>query len=72
MQGAWAGFAKDPISGPGWNRVSVGRNNRYLGVLGNAGDKKGTGVTVIDPTGLDARCALYTPLYAAATTRNSW
>lgn len=59
MQTAWADFAKDPIGGPGWPEVGL---NDSVAILGTAG---GTGMSVVGAEGLDARCALYTEVYAA-------
>ena len=59
MQGAWAGFAKNPYRGPGWN--SVGSFNGVdLGVLGSNG---GSGVTVVSPKEVDQRCGSWFKLY---------
>lgn len=55
MQTAWAKFAKDPYTGPGWPRY-----NASLGVLGANGT---SGVTVVDPTTVDFRCSIYQIAY---------
>jgi carboxylesterase type B len=65
MRGAWARFAKDPVSGPGWSPVGVG--NQYyngtddldLAVLGANGM---SGVMVIRRNEVDQRCHLWRPL----------
>lgn len=36
-----------------------------LGLLGNAGDAMGSGVTVIPQAEVDGRCALFAPVYQA-------
>lgn len=53
MMGAWAGFAKHPMQGPGWPQ------------LPNVAELGGNGVveTTIMSSTIDARCALYEPLY---------
>ncbi len=40
-----------------------------LGVLGNNGNSLSSGVTVIDQYGVDYRCGLFAPLYAAGEQR---
>lgn len=71
MQGAWASFAKDPYRGPGWNRIGASGSipGVSLGVLGAFGS---SGVNVIDPTMLDARCKIFEPVYAAETSGPSF
>jgi len=59
MQAAWAGFAKNPLLGPGWNQVgSFGGVD--VGVLGEDGSG---GVTVVDAKEVDGRCGLYARAY---------
>jgi carboxylesterase type B len=77
MQGAWARFARNPYAGPGWNAVGEGAEGRVLvgayeevgdwglGVLGDVGEVRGSGVTVLPQRELDARCELFRPLYEA-------
>ncbi len=64
MQAAWAGFAKNPQRGPGWNRVGSGTFNEGsggdVGVLGKDGSG---GVTVVDAREVDARCRVYAEVY---------
>lgn len=68
MQTAWAQFAKDPINGPGWARVGVAHAGRPLngsepndlGVLGGTS----SGVTVVSRKVVDAKCAMFVPLYS--------
>ena len=65
MQGAWAGFAKNPAAGPGWNAVGT-----FEGVdLGALGSNGSAGVTVIDPGQVvDAKCKVFAPLYGVAAS----
>jgi hypothetical protein len=63
MQGAWARFAKDPWSGPGWTPVGGSPSGADLGNIGSSGS---TGVTLIKPSEVDGRCGIYMPLYKAA------
>ena len=63
MQTAWANFAKDPSQGPGWTKWP------NVGVLGTT-DGMGTVLSNVTNgqagvAGLDVRCALYAPVYAA-------
>ena len=60
MRSSWAGFAKNPAAGPGWNKVGT-YSNTDLAVLGSAGS---SGATLTPRTVADARCALYAPVYA--------
>lgn len=65
MQEAWANFAKDPSSGPGWDPV------RHAGLFGGGvrpglDDAGRETLVTIDPTNLDKRCALYKPAYDIA------
>jgi len=69
MQGAWAKFAKNPAGGPGWNKVGAAHSGRPLngsepedlGVLGGAST---SGVDVISRRAVDAKCAMFVPLYS--------
>lgn len=89
MMSAWAGFAKNPGRGPGWNRVGTGIGGEVLigayeegvgglytggngnvlegdwnlGVLGNAGGAKGSGVTVVRQAEVDGKCELFRELF---------
>ncbi|KAJ3120796.1 hypothetical protein HK100_012648 [Physocladia obscura] len=63
IQTAWATFAKDPWSGPGW--TEYGQANNSLACLGCNGTG---GVELISDVGLDSRCAYYESLYAVTTT----
>ncbi|THZ89003.1 alpha/beta-hydrolase [Aureobasidium pullulans] len=91
MRGAWATFAKNPATGPGWNAVGTGivgavystpfdgllggvltssnetvlQGQWNLGVLGDVGEVKGSGVTVLPQSIADGRCALFAPVYEA-------
>lgn len=60
MRGAWARFAKAPIMGPGWGMVGT-FHGTDLGMLGPEGS---SGVTVVSPDQVDARCSLYKDLYS--------
>ncbi|GIZ42503.1 hypothetical protein CKM354_000576900 [Cercospora kikuchii] len=59
MRGAWAQFAKDPENGPGWGPVGS-YNGADLGLLGLDGS---SGVTVVTPGSVDARCVIFEPIY---------
>ncbi|KAL8792142.1 MAG: hypothetical protein Q9195_005238 [Heterodermia aff. obscurata] len=59
MQGAWAQFAKNPVLGPGWNRLGT-FDGLDLGALGANGS---SGVTLIPQAEVDARCELFKPIY---------
>ena len=63
MQTTLANFAKNPALGPGWAKTGT-PGGKVLGVLGANG---GSGVTIVNPEALDARCALFEPIYAATT-----
>lgn len=63
MQTAWATFAKDPKSGPGW-KASDGTSGDELACLGCEGS---SGVQMISASVIDARCSLYAPLFTAST-----
>jgi len=71
MRGAWADFAKNPEKGPGWNAVGSARGyvgaavDLDLGVLGDVGNVKSGGVTVVRQSDVDRRCALFRPVYEA-------
>jgi carboxylesterase type B len=66
MQGAWAQFAKNPLGGPGWNAVGTGSDyfggaeGEDLGALGDVGDVRTGGVTIIPQSVVDNRCSLFT------------
>jgi carboxylesterase type B len=62
MQAAWANFAKDPASGPGWKALDGTGND--LGCLGCNGS---SGVQIIDENDVDSRCSLFAPLYQATS-----
>jgi len=67
MQGAWAGFAKNPTLGPGWSGIGTGANF--------AGGVNGLDVGVIQPIGfeveqqavVDSTCGLYAALDLPST-----
>lgn len=63
MRGAWAAFAKDPETGPGWNPIGS-PGDMDLGVLGSNGS---TGVQILTQDLVDVNCALYTQLYTKAS-----
>ncbi|KAF2085966.1 alpha/beta-hydrolase, partial [Saccharata proteae CBS 121410] len=65
MQTAWASFAKDPVAGPGWPRVSAGRSGHgsgnvsyAVGVLG--GPENTDGLFVTGNGTVDRSCGIYT------------
>jgi hypothetical protein len=60
MQGAWARFAKDPWSGPGWTAVGASPSGFDLG---NIGSRQNPGVQVIKASAVDGRCNIYDGLY---------
>ncbi|OQN98496.1 hypothetical protein B0A48_15757 [Cryoendolithus antarcticus] len=60
MRGAWASFARDPASGPGWGATGT-FNGTDLGILGLDGS---SGVTLVPQTTIDARCSLYELVYS--------
>jgi carboxylesterase type B len=69
MQGAWAKFAKNPAGGPGWAKVGSAHSGRPLNGsepddLGVLGGPSSAGVNVISRKGVDAKCAMYVPLYS--------
>ena len=59
MQAAWAKFAKDPTAGPGWSALGTSGEIGDLGALGSSG------VKLVKPLPLDARCPLFAPIYVA-------
>ncbi|KAH6617503.1 Alpha/Beta hydrolase protein, partial [Chaetomium tenue] len=59
IQGAWAGFAKNPSSGPGW--VKYTPDTPSLADLGGEGDR--ASITVIDPVVVDSRCSVFWDAY---------
>ena len=53
MMAAWTGFAKDPVAGPGWERIG-GAAGRDLGRF------TAEGTLVVGDTGaVDANCGLF-------------
>lgn len=64
MQRAYADFAKNPVKGPGWNRLGTTRKD--LGLLG--GKSKKDGVTNIPEEPTDAKCSLYPSILDPPTT----
>ncbi|KAF2751036.1 cholinesterase [Sporormia fimetaria CBS 119925] len=62
MRGAWANFARNPLAGPGWNRLGT-FNGTALGVLG-LGDS--AGVELKESRYADSRCAVFQPVYDRA------
>ncbi|KAK3291570.1 Carboxylesterase [Chaetomium fimeti] len=65
IQGAWADFAKDPSSGPGWTKYSP--TTPSLGDLGGEGDR--ASITVIDPAVVDSRCSVFWDAYDPSRPR---
>lgn len=63
MQGAWAGFAKDPNSGPGWPRLGSAFGVE-MGILG--GDDAPSGEKTVALARTDLACVLYDPILIAA------
>ncbi|KAJ4380866.1 hypothetical protein N0V86_004228 [Didymella sp. IMI 355093] len=57
MQKTWAGFAKNPVGGVGWPRVSGALN--YLGLLGSNGS---SGVSVVNNMVADYPCVVLGPI----------
>jgi hypothetical protein len=60
MQKAWADFAKDPATGPGWGGVTD------IGVLGGWSEDGVETVVTVGEEVVDPRCAFFDELYAAA------
>ncbi|KAI9368530.1 Carboxylesterase [Aspergillus egyptiacus] len=60
MEKAWADFAKDPASGPGWDAVPE------VGVLGGWDAQGQVAVTTLPSGEVDRRCEFFDDLYAAA------
>lgn len=63
MQGAWAGFAKDPSNGPGWPRLGSALGIE-MGILGGKDVPAGEKTVALART--DLACALYDPILIAA------
>lgn len=63
MQGAWAGFAKDPSNGPGWPRLGSALGVE-LGILG--GDQAPSGEKTVPLLRADYPCVVYDPILIAA------
>lgn len=69
MRGAWARFARDPVQGPGWNRVGTGAKflggaeDLDVGVLG--GGEVG-GVRVVSSGEVDGRCGVWRDVLTGA------
>jgi acetylcholinesterase len=61
VQGAWARFAKDPWSGPGW--TGVGRSPTGFDVGSFGGKGRGAGVVVVRAKEADGRCAVFEEWY---------
>ena len=62
VQGAWARFAKDPWSGPGWTGVGRSPAGFDLGSFGGRG--RGAGVVVVRAReGVDGRCGVFDEWY---------
>lgn len=60
MRGAWAGFAKDPLRGPGWGAVGS-FNGTDVGVLGLDGSG---GVTVVASSAVNSKCSVFDVIYS--------
>jgi hypothetical protein len=54
LQSAWAGFATNPVNGPGWNQVGTFGGDD-LGLLGTEGS---SGVTVLPRSEVLSLCPL--------------
>jgi len=67
MQTAWARFAKDPTTGPGWPSYGSKQGVNPVG-LADLGALGTDGVTMIPQYDVDYRCPLYTEIYAAIDT----
>lgn len=65
MNGAWANFAKNPMAGPGWNKLGTFDGND-LAVLGGSDGKCG-GAQVIERYTVDHPCQALLPAFRAAT-----
>lgn len=65
MQTAWAKFAEDPVSGPGWPSYGTkgGVNSAGLAVLDAP---KGENLKMIPQHNVDYRCSLYNGIYGAS------
>jgi carboxylesterase type B len=63
MQGAWAGFAKNPSGGPGWPRLGSALGVE-LGALG--GKDVPSGEKTVPLVQADFACPLYDPILIAA------
>lgn len=63
MQKYWADFAKNPLGGPGWNRIGTG----FGADLGDLpGTVNGTAVGNVFEIAADSKCGIYQPLYDLA------
>lgn len=60
MQTTWANFAKNPYAGPGWPAWGSAVND-----MGDIGVDGIYGEVAINSAAVDARCAIYNPLYAS-------
>jgi hypothetical protein len=60
MQKAWADFAKNPTSGPGWPRV--GSDDKDLGVFTTILNSKDHLVNV-SPKTVDRNCEIFQSIY---------
>ena len=59
IQAAWAGFAKDPASGPGWPRYAPTSSSRAD--VGGEGNR--VAITMISPDVVDSRCSVFWDAY---------
>lgn len=64
MNTAWAAFAKNPMGGPGWNKLGTFPADGDVGALGTNGS---AGVTIIKQSTIDGVCPLLIPAFRALT-----
>ncbi|CAM1507843.1 Fc.00g046910.m01.CDS01 [Cosmosporella sp. VM-42] len=63
LRGTVGRFIKNPRGGPGWPQVGSRYHPVDVANLGDVGDEKAAGVTVIKGSEVDERCALYKDIY---------
>lgn len=59
IQAAWASFAKDPASGPGWSKYEP--TSRSLANLGGEGNRDS--ITMVSPDVVNSRCSVFWDAY---------
>jgi len=64
MNSAWAAFAKNPMGGPGWNKLGTFPADGDVAALGTNGS---SGVTIIKQSTIDGACPLFVPAYRVIT-----